>query len=64
MLKYALSLSVAFFVCSSQPVFGQDDVAADPQATWNLTDLFPTEEAWNKAREGVLAGFEIGRAHV
>ncbi len=58
MLKYVLSLSVAFFVCSSQPVLAQDDAAADPQATWNLTDLFPTEEAWNKAREEVLAGYD------
>jgi len=58
MLKYVLSLSVAFFVCSSQPVLAQDDAAADPQATWNLTDLFPTEEAWDEAREEVLAGFD------
>ena len=58
MLKYVLSLSVAFFVCSSQPIFAQDDAAPDPQATWNLTDLFPTEEAWNEAREEVLAGFD------
>ncbi|MEL7186292.1 MAG: oligoendopeptidase F [Pseudomonadota bacterium] len=35
-----------------------DDQTSDPQATWDLTDLFPTEEAWNQAREEVLAEFE------
>jgi len=45
MFKYVLSLSVAFFMCSSQAALAEDDAAVDPQATWNLTDLFPSEDA-------------------
>jgi hypothetical protein len=60
MFKYVLSLSVAFLVCSSQLVLAQDDAAADPQATWNLTDLFPSEDAW-KSRQCVCLRFAAGR---
>jgi oligoendopeptidase F len=27
----------------------------DPKYTWDLTDLYPSVEAWNEARQGVLA---------
>ena len=33
----------------------QDDTAVDPKYTWDLTELYPTVEAWNQAREEVLA---------
>jgi oligoendopeptidase F len=33
----------------------QDDTAVDPKYTWDLTELYPTVEAWNLAREEILA---------
>jgi len=35
--------------------FAQDETAVDPKYTWDLTELFPSVEAWNEAREEVLA---------
>lgn len=29
--------------------------STDPSAIWDLTDLYPNDDAWNEAREGVLA---------
>ena len=28
-----------------------DEAAADPKYTWDLTDLYPTVDDWNRARE-------------
>jgi len=39
-------------------VFAEEEPAVDPQYTWDLTELFPTVEAWNEAREEVLAELE------
>jgi oligoendopeptidase F len=39
-------------------VFAQDETEVDPKYTWDLTELFPTVEDWNRAREEVLAEFE------
>jgi len=54
-IMLAVALTVAL---PAAAVFAQDDEAAvDPQYTWDLTELFPTVEAWNQAREEVLAEF-------
>ena len=37
--------------------FAQAESEVDPKYTWDLTELFPTIEAWNEAREQVLAEF-------
>ncbi len=50
-----LPLLAAFLFCGAAVA---QDAATDPQATWDLTDLYPTEEAWNQARENVMAEFE------
>jgi oligoendopeptidase F len=34
-----------------------DEAAADPKYTWDLTDLYPTVDDWNRAREEVLAEY-------
>jgi oligoendopeptidase F len=50
------ALAAIFFV--ALPVsngLAQDDTAVDPKYTWDLTELYPTVEAWNQAREEVLA---------
>jgi len=41
----------------------EDDAAVDPRYTWDLTELFPTVEAWNEARDNVLAELESIEAH-
>jgi len=42
--------------------FAQEEAAedrpVDPQYTWDLTELYPSVEAWNEAREEVLAEFD------
>lgn len=54
-LLLAAALLVAAPVCS---VFAEDDTAVDPQNTWDLTELYPSVEDWDQAREDVLAEFE------
>ncbi len=39
-------------------ILAEEDAAVDPKYTWDLTELFPTVEAWDKARQEVLAEFE------
>jgi len=53
---YALAaiLLVAFPVSKG---LAQDDTAVDPRYTWDLTELYPTVEAWDQARMEVLAEF-------
>jgi oligoendopeptidase F len=58
MLKFLLTLIAALAVCSGQVSYAEDGKSTDPQATWNLTDLFESEAAWNAAREEVLADFD------
>jgi len=41
------------------PAAAADDTGTpDPRYTWDLTELYPTEAAWNTAREEVLASFD------
>ncbi len=58
-MRYAITLVTAMlavlFVTSS---FADEEAAIDPQYTWDLTDLYPSVDAWNVAREEVLAEFE------
>ena len=36
----------------------QDDAAVDPRYTWDLTDLYPSVEAWDAARQEVMENYE------
>jgi oligoendopeptidase F len=58
MYKYLLPLASAILLCASHPAFAEETAQPDPQATWNLTDLFPSDEAWSTARDEVMADFE------
>ena len=54
---YKRLLPLAFvFIFVSAPASAAD--ADDPQATWNLTDLYPSVEAWKTARDEVMADFD------
>ena len=51
---------IALFVVAlsvNSPALAQPSSADDP-ATWNLADLYASEDDWNKAREEVLADLE------
>jgi oligoendopeptidase F len=59
-MRKFIMLAAALAVASPTTIaFAQDEEApaVDPQYTWDLTELFPTVEAWNQAREEVLAEF-------
>ncbi len=49
------AMLAVLFVTSS---FADEDAAVDPQYTWDLTDLYPSVDAWNVARQEVLVEFE------
>ncbi len=41
-----------------QPVLAQEEAAIDPRYQWDLTELYPTVEDWNQARDEVMADFD------
>ena len=45
-------------VTFSCPVVAQDEAAVDPKDTWDLSDIFPSVDAWNEARDEVMADFD------
>ncbi len=47
-----LAVAIAF------PASAQDDEAVDPKYTWDLTELYPTVDAWSQARDEVMADFD------
>jgi len=54
-MRKIIILVAALLVALPAVSFAQDEAEVDPKYTWDLTELFPTVEAWNQAREGVLA---------
>ena len=58
MHKYLLPLAAVAVAFAGPAALAKDDQVADPQATWDLTELYPNVEAWNKAREEMTADFE------
>jgi len=56
----AVAMSTALLSGTS---IAEEDTAVDPQYTWDLTELYPSVEAWNTAREEVLAEFEKIEEH-
>jgi oligoendopeptidase F len=58
-MRKSILLATAMLV--ALPVYqslAEDEPAVDPQYTWDLTELYPSVDAWNQAREEVLAEFE------
>ena len=54
LLPFAAAI-VLFVAC---PSLATEVEEPDPQATWNLTDLYPSVEAWSEARDEVMADFD------
>ncbi|MDH3363476.1 MAG: oligoendopeptidase F [Gammaproteobacteria bacterium] len=57
MHKLLLPLAAAMVLFAAHNLAAQQTDEADPQATWDLTDLYPSVEAWSKARDEVMADF-------
>ncbi len=51
-------IAAALAVLAFAPVFAEEEPAVDPQHTWDLTELYPSVEAWEQARDEVMAEFE------
>ena len=58
-MRNILLLAVALLIAAPiSNAMAEEEAGVDAQYTWDLTELFPTVEAWNQAREEVLAEFE------
>jgi len=58
MNKFLLPLATAIVLFAAGPSLATEIEEPDPQATWNLTDLYPSVEAWSEARDEVMADFD------
>ncbi len=54
---YSIAAIAATLVALSVPAFSQE-VEVDPRYAWDLTEIYPSVEAWEAAREDVMARFE------
>ena len=48
----------AALVLLSVSTFAQEESDVDPKYTWDLTQIYPSVEAWEQARDEVMAQFE------
>jgi oligoendopeptidase F len=56
---YRFFLAALFALAATQFSIAADQPAVDPGYTWDLSDMYPSIEAWNQARDEVTANFEI-----
>jgi len=57
--KFRTTLAIILLIMPAAMVVAQDDATeVDPKYTWDLTEIYPTVEAWQQARDEVLASFE------
>jgi oligoendopeptidase F len=58
-MKHILKAAVAAFVIVvPTAVIAQNEAEVDPKYTWDLTEIYPSVEAWEAAREDVMARYE------
>ena len=62
-LLVALALLAAAFSVGFAQDEAAEETAVDPRYTWDLTELYPSVDAWNQAREEVLAEFDKLQEH-
>jgi len=48
----------AIAVVLANPAFAADEVAIDPENTWDLTDMYASADDWDSARENVLTALD------
>lgn len=57
-MRYLLSFAAVLLAAPLIPyAYAEEEAAVNPEHTWDLTELYPTIEDWNQAREEVLAEF-------
>ena len=66
MRQSILLVAAMLAVAITFPASAKEDEAnepVDPKYTWDLTELYPTVEAWSEARDEVMADFDKIEAH-
>jgi oligoendopeptidase F len=58
MSKTKLLATALMAVAFSGPVIAEEESTVDPKYTWDLGDIFPSVEAWEQARQDVMASFD------
>ena len=59
MNRFIRTACIFFLLTSSAAPLAQEEATeVDPKYTWDLTEIYPTLEAWEQARDEVLASFE------
>ena len=62
-MRKIIPIAAALLALTVSVAGAQDEPEVDLSSTWDLTELFPTVEAWNQAREEVLAELPEIEAH-
>jgi len=58
MIRLGFAVLTCLSLIMSVSSFAQQESAAvDPRFTWDLTEIYPSVEAWEEARENVMNGF-------
>lgn len=58
MIQSRTLAALLFAMALQPPLFAEEHGSIDPVYTWDLRDIFQDVDAWNDAREDVLADFE------
>ena len=59
MSRFYRTTLLVFLMSPAATLLAQDGaIEVDPQYTWDLTEIYPSLEAWELARDEVLASFE------
>ena len=59
MNRFIHTACIFFLLSPSTALLAQEEATeVDPKYTWDLTEIYPTLEAWEQARDEVLASFE------
>jgi len=58
MRRVIMMVTASLALTFTTTTFAQDEESVDPKYTWDLTELFPSIDAWNEAREEILADFD------
>ncbi len=58
MRRFTHALLAGAWLILAGTAFAQDSAdTVDPKYTWDLTEIYPSLEAWDKAREEVMEDF-------
>lgn len=58
MLQSKLLLAALLVATSALPAFAEEATGVDAKYTWDLTDMYPSLDAWSQARDEVMASFD------